>query len=246
MTFLREKPFGTLQQYALAVVLVAAGSLLRAGFTPLIGSRLPFGTYFLVLSVGALLLDRGPLVALWLGGAVAAAVLFVVPFHGPVHAVIAFELSYYLIIGAAIVACGQLARAASARAALAHTELAANAERYKRLFDLSGIGFAIAEDPACERVTANAWLAERLGIPPGANASRGPTRPQPYRVLHDGRELDVGELPLAVAASTGREVANVELELVDAHGRSTDLLGYAAPMRDEQGATPARSRRTST
>ena len=232
---MREKGIGTLRGYGIAFLLLVGAVLLRVAFTPLIGERLPYGTFFLALSVGALLLDRGPAVALWLAGGVLAGVLFIVPYYGFVGGSLLFETSYYLLLGGAILASGQFARSAGARVERARAEIAESAERYKRLFDLSGVGFAIAEDPACERITANAWLADRLGIAPGANVSRAPTRPQPYRVFRHGRELDVAELPLSIASTTGQEVRDAELELVDSHGRRTDLLGYASPLRDERG-----------
>src|SRR5262245_20475898 len=124
MTFWREKRIGTPQQLGIALLLLAGAVILRAAFTPLIGAPLTLGAFFLALSVGALLLDRVPAVVLWLGGAVASAVFFLVPIYGASTELL-FETGYYLLLGAAILASGQLARSASARAERAHAEVAA-------------------------------------------------------------------------------------------------------------------------
>ncbi len=105
------------------------------------------------------------------------------------------------------------------------------------LLEVIPIGIALAQDPGCEHVRANATLARLLGLPPGANASLGAAgaeRPA-YRALHNSRELSPKELPLQHAAAKGIEVRDVELEVARPGGEAAILLASAAPLFDEHG-----------
>ncbi|WP_096458546.1 PAS domain S-box protein [Sulfurifustis variabilis] len=91
----------------------------------------------------------------------------------------------------------------------------------------------VARDPECQIVTANRAGYELLGLPPGSNVSRTPSpgaAPPPFRVLHDGRELPSGELPVQRAARTGSEIRNFELEVALPGGKRHVLLGSAVPL----------------
>jgi PAS domain-containing protein len=53
--------------------------------------------------------------------------------------------------------------------------------------------------------------------------------------MRDGRELDAKELPLQIAAATGRSVSDVELTIAFGDGTSRDILGNAVPLFDSAG-----------
>jgi PAS domain S-box-containing protein len=100
------------------------------------------------------------------------------------------------------------------------------------------IGIGIATDARAANIRMNPALATMLGLPPEANASLSAlegARPTAYRVLHQGRELAVEELPMDVAMATGQEVRDVELEIVRDDGVRLKGLASAAPLFDEQG-----------
>jgi signal transduction histidine kinase len=105
------------------------------------------------------------------------------------------------------------------------------------LLDVIPIGIGIALDPQCQQIQVNRAFAQLLRLAPGTNASLSapvPERP-PYRICQNGREVPAAELPLQVAAARGVEVRDVEFDLVHPDGTTLQLLGHAAPLRDEHG-----------
>jgi two-component system cell cycle sensor histidine kinase/response regulator CckA len=117
-----------------------------------------------------------------------------------------------------------------------NTNLERRVKELQALFDVIPIGIAISEDPRCERITANRAFSEMLVIPPDANASlSAPDEEKPsFKVYHEGRELSSDELPMQYAAAKGVVVSAQELDIVHSDGRNAQLLGYAAPLFDEQ------------
>jgi PAS domain S-box-containing protein len=100
-------------------------------------------------------------------------------------------------------------------------------------------GIFVAHDPKCERVTRSLLTYELLRLQPGAKRSKSipaGERPRNFRAMKNGRELTLAELPLQVAAATGREIRDFELMLAFNDGSSRDMSGYAAPLFDESGA----------
>jgi diguanylate cyclase (GGDEF)-like protein len=108
---------------------------------------------------------------------------------------------------------------------------------FQSLIDVLPIGIGIARDPDCRFVAANAHLARQLGLPPGANTSfidpceelRG------VQLVHQGRALPPAEMPMHRAAASGREVADVEMDIVRDGRTVGTVVGYAAPLFDEAG-----------
>jgi PAS domain S-box-containing protein len=100
------------------------------------------------------------------------------------------------------------------------------------------IGIGIADDPAISRIRMNPAFAQLLGLPVDANASLGAPegeRPATFRVLQGGRELALDELPFNVAAATGREVRDMQVEVIRDDGVRLTQLVYTTPLFDEQG-----------
>src|SRR5215469_4024019 len=95
----------------------------------------------------------------------------------------------------------------------------------------------IAHDSACERVTGNKRGYELLRAPPGANLSLTASGREPathFRILQDGVELAVRDLPIQKAAR-GEAVQGVELDLEFDDGAHVALTGSAVPLADADG-----------
>lgn len=107
------------------------------------------------------------------------------------------------------------------------------------LLELMPIGIAIAKDPQCHDITTNPACAEMLGLERGANASfsaDADQRPRNYRILQDGVELSVNNLPLQRCVASGKSILGEEVEIVRSDGVTLKLLQYVAPLFDEQNA----------
>jgi PAS domain S-box-containing protein len=106
------------------------------------------------------------------------------------------------------------------------------------LLEVLPIGIGIAEDSECRVIRTNPSLAAMLKLPRGSNASLtavADQRPTTFKVLSGGLEVPADELPLQVAASTGRAVRDLELDVVFSDGHTIRLWESASPLFDEQG-----------
>src|SRR5471032_915116 len=110
-------------------------------------------------------------------------------------------------------------------------------EDFQTLLKVAPVGIAVASDPECRTIWVNGALSRILGVPESVNISQsGPAAASlPFRLCRDGRELRPEELPMQLAAATGKEVMGGELQIVRADGRSIDVLFFAAPVFDEDG-----------
>jgi PAS domain S-box-containing protein len=118
-------------------------------------------------------------------------------------------------------------------------ELARRVREQQALLDVLPIGIGIASDPECRDIRVNRAFARTLGLPPDTNASKTAPpdqRPINFRVLTpDGSEVPDDQLPMQIAAREGRQVNDLEFDVVHDDGRVIRLLEYAAPLMDEQG-----------
>jgi two-component system sensor kinase FixL len=127
-------------------------------------------------------------------------------------------------------------RRAAAEIGRLNADLRRRVGEQQTLLDVIPIGIAIADDPACDRIRVNPALARLLRIAPDGNASlnaRPEERPA-FRAFRNGVEVPPEELPLQQAAR-GLEVREAEFDVVHPDGATINLLGYAAPLRDERG-----------
>jgi signal transduction histidine kinase len=110
-------------------------------------------------------------------------------------------------------------------------------EDFQTLLKVAPVGIAVASDPECRTIWVNGALSRILGVPESVNISQsGPDAASlPFRLCRDGLELPSEELPMQLAASTGKEVIGGELQIVRADGRRIDVLFFAAPVFDEDG-----------
>jgi signal transduction histidine kinase/DNA-binding response OmpR family regulator len=96
----------------------------------------------------------------------------------------------------------------------------------------------VAHDPQCLRMTCNRMARALLRLPAGANPSKSAPeaeRPTSFRAMKDGVEVAAEELPMQVAAATGREVRDAEQTLLFEDGTHREILGNASPLLDESG-----------
>jgi PAS domain S-box-containing protein len=158
----------------------------------------------------------------------------------PVAAIGAYWAREHLASDDELSALRVLADASStALAAIDSTQrLARRSAELETVLDVLPVGVAIAEDPECRRIRANRQLSEMLGLAPGTNVSLSapaPERPGTYTNVQDGHELAPAELPMQVAARTGDEVRDFEVDVVRADGDSRRLLCFARPLLDDAG-----------
>ncbi|MGA2962264.1 MAG: PAS domain S-box protein, partial [Candidatus Korobacteraceae bacterium] len=124
----------------------------------------------------------------------------------------------------------ELERSEAAARALA-TELAA-------ILDAVPAVTFIAHDPECRRITSNRAGYDLLRLPPGANTSKSAPESEHlshYRFQRDGRALSPDELPVQLAATTGREVRDCEYTIAFGDGTTRSIFGNAVPLLDESG-----------
>ena len=96
----------------------------------------------------------------------------------------------------------------------------------------------IARDRDAKRIDTNAFAEKLLRLEPGANASKSapPGEGGPaYKVVQKGVELRPNELPVQLAAATGQDVRDVELDILGDGWSARHIFGSATPLRDESG-----------
>jgi len=111
-------------------------------------------------------------------------------------------------------------------------------DELETLLKIIPVGIAISYDPQCLILKGNPALAQMLGQSVDANLSKSAPegeRPENFRVMQDGRELEPEELPMQIAAAQGVPVLNAEMDLLHHSGRVVQVYGNAAPLFDEEG-----------
>ncbi len=87
-------------------------------------------------------------------------------------------------------------------------------------------------------MTSNSAAYELLGLPEGSNSSKSATdnpAVSNFRILKDGVELMPEELPVQLAAATGRAQRNVELQVERNESKAREIFGHAVPLLDDNG-----------
>ena len=96
----------------------------------------------------------------------------------------------------------------------------------------------IAHDPECKRMTSNQAALDLMRLPADSNTSKSASpseQPGTFHFLKDGRELRPEELPLQIAAATGRPVKDCELTIALDDGTTRTIAGGAVPLFDAGG-----------
>jgi PAS domain S-box-containing protein len=119
----------------------------------------------------------------------------------------------------------------------AHADLKRQEQDLRTMIDVIPVGILVARDARADDIAASASFAALTGMPPGENVSQsGPNKDRlPYHYARDGRVLEADELPMQRATRTGREVRDMEFDMVFKDGRVIHLLSQAAPLFDDQG-----------
>ena len=106
------------------------------------------------------------------------------------------------------------------------------------IMDAAPAVILVANDAECRHVggnrTAYALMRQKSGTNLSMAAPEG-ERPTNRRVMQDGIEIPLDEMPLHKAAFTGQPFRNYDLEVAFADGTSIDLLGNVEPIPDEKG-----------
>ena len=96
----------------------------------------------------------------------------------------------------------------------------------------------LAHDPSCRSMSCSHASRQFLRLPEGVSPSKsapGGEKPTHFHVIKDGRELAPEELPVQMAAATGRDVRDFALTIMFNDGTARDLFGDAVPLFDESG-----------
>lgn len=98
----------------------------------------------------------------------------------------------------------------------------------------------ISHDPDCLNMTGNQATYDLLRLPKSANVSEtAPEEQRPASFLAydtQGKPIPLPDLPMQVAARTGKPVFNSEFEFRFKDGRSVWVYGNVMPLRDVKGA----------
>ncbi len=96
----------------------------------------------------------------------------------------------------------------------------------------------LAHDPSCRSMSCSQATRQFLRLPEGVSSSKSAPdgeKPTHFQVIKDGRELVPEELPVQMAAATGRDVRDFALTIMFNDGTARDLFGDAVPLFDESG-----------
>ena len=95
-------------------------------------------------------------------------------------------------------------------------DLQQRAAEIEAILDVLPVGIAIADDPLCGSTRINRALAQLLGMQSTAHTSLGGQAfgRLPVTASRDGRELTLQERPMYLAATSGREVSGVVVDIV--------------------------------
>ncbi len=252
MTRLARYTFAALLVLLETAVFLALGRLLEL-------DRAPFLLFTPSVLLAAMLGGRDAGLFATLLGAIAAEVVFREEARSRWEAFEIVRMALFALSGAGVsIMAGHLqdararaeerADAARARAEeLAVARVAAEghardaerrADEFDALFDVSPVGLARANDPACLDISVNRNLAARLGLARSGNTSLSAliTEGAPFRLTKfDGTPLTPDDLPLQTAARTRQPVVDGEFAAVRNDGRVVMMQAHAVPLLDEHG-----------
>jgi signal transduction histidine kinase len=102
------------------------------------------------------------------------------------------------------------------------------------------VGVFIAHDTECRRVVGNHAAYELLRLPASAEISSPMAArelPRSWREVRNGQDIPAGDLPMQVAARTGKPVHDCEFDVAFDDGTSRSWLGNAVPLFNEARQT---------
>ncbi len=110
-------------------------------------------------------------------------------------------------------------------------------DELQTLLDVLPVGIAVSHDLKNQTMTMNPAGLKMLGLTPEMNPSMSaPTSVQlPFKVMRNGHEVPVDELPMEYAVTHKVIVEDLEVDIHRADGKIINLLEYAAPLYNKQG-----------
>lgn len=116
-------------------------------------------------------------------------------------------------------------------------ELTQRLAELETIMQVLPIGIAVAHDPECRVITANAALSNLLGTAPGENISPIGVEPDalPFAVYREGVLLELEEMPILQAAAGGQVIGLAEFEIRRRDGAAVHILASAIPLFDDSG-----------
>jgi PAS domain S-box-containing protein len=117
-----------------------------------------------------------------------------------------------------------------------HDELESRLRALAALVERAPVPIAVAHDPQCHYVSANAALARLLGVEPGGNISLTPPAGEepPYRIQRQGHDVPADELPMQFAIANRTHVTS-DIEIVRADGTVLHIQNEVEPLYDAAG-----------
>jgi len=118
-----------------------------------------------------------------------------------------------------------------------NTELEQRLAELEAIMQVLPVGVAVAQDPTCKNILANANLREFFGLDPVRSHQAAISFDQelPFELYRDGRPLAPSEHPVQRAATMGGTVGSTELEVHRQDGRLVNLLCSASPLFNASG-----------
>jgi len=95
----------------------------------------------------------------------------------------------------------------------------------------------LATTADCNTIVGNLAARELFGVAEGQNVSLNASQPEPlpFEILRDGLPVTPEQLPMQVAAASGRPVTGTQLELVRPDGTKRLIYGSAVPLFNPNG-----------
>ncbi len=114
-------------------------------------------------------------------------------------------------------------------------ELTRKVNDLQTIFDALPVGVAIADDPSCQVIRANRYAESILMVPPGTNVSIGEAEGLEFKAYRNGEEVPPAEMPMQLAIAQGKEIRDMEIQIVRSNGATLDWLISAVPLWNQQG-----------
>jgi PAS domain S-box-containing protein len=108
----------------------------------------------------------------------------------------------------------------------------AHATEMQAIMDAIPVFVIMARDPESRTVIGNRRTYELLRLPQGSNLSE---EQWTFRLMKDGKEIPLHELPVHKAAATGQSIQNDEVVVLFEDGSSLNVLANAVPFLDASG-----------